>query len=270
MSDSRKKVNVLTIAGSDPSSGAGLQGDLQTILAFGATPFSVVTAVTSQNTKEMKGVQSVDVDMVIDQLVAIAEDFSIHAIKMGLLPSPDCVEAVAKIVANQWHNIPIVIDPVLNSSTGKALVESGTHEAYIKHLLPIATLVTPNKMEAEILSGQSIGSLAEAGHAGRKLLESGVQACLVKGGHFTDDHATDVLLTKSECYEIKGESVKHYDVHGTGCALASAIACELARGSKLKIAVERGKNYITKAIQQSFSLGSGSRHLEHFPDLEQS
>ena len=189
---------------------------------------------------------------------------------MGLLPSPDCVEAVAKIVSNQWYSIPIVIDPVLNSSTGKALVESGTDEAYIKHLLPIATLVTPNKIETELLSGQSIGSLAEAAHAGRKLLDLGAHACLVKGGHFKDDHATDVLLTKSECYEIKGESVEHHDVHGTGCALASAIACELARGSEIKTAVESGKNYITKAIQQSFSLGGGSRHLEHFPDLEQS
>lgn len=258
-------MNVLTIAGSDPSSGAGIQGDLQTILAHDANPFCVLTAITAQNSKTVVAVEAVEGELLIQQLSAVREDFEIHAIKTGLLPTVDCVKAVAEFRKSIGSGVPLVADPVLSATTGNALVSENVLEAFLNDLMPIATLITPNAGDAGKLTGLKINSPSDAKEAGAQLVENGANAVLIKGGHFSENHATDVLVTGTEQVVIKGKSVEGVDVHGTGCALASAIACRLAKNEGLESAIRGAKGYVTAGIRDAYRLGEGSLHFQHFP-----
>ena len=257
-------MNVLTIAGSDPSSGAGIQGDLQTILAYDANPLCVLTAITAQNSKTVAAVEAVRRELLVQQLSAVREDFEIHAIKTGLLPTVDCVKAVAEFRKSIGSGVPLVADPVLSATTGNALVSENVLEAFLNDLMPLATLITPNAGEAEKLTGLKIKSPSDAKEAGAQLVENGANAVLIKGGHFSENHATDVLVTGAEQVVIKGKSVEGADVHGTGCALASAIACRLAKNEGLESAIRGAKGYVTAGIKDAYRLGEGSLHFQHF------
>ena len=265
MSESSDSVSVLSIAGSDPSAGAGSQGDLQTILALNARPLCVVTAITAQNTKEVRQVQPVDADLISQQLAAISTDFPIHAIKTGLLPTKDCMNVVVEFITDNFPHIPLVVDPVLQSSTGRDLVGTEVLDAYCQDLLPIASLVTPNKLEAEFMTGSTIKTVDDAKATASQIIELGAKAVLLKGGHFEDALATDILVTEAGVQLFEGEAVSNTNVHGTGCAFASAIACWLARDKDLKTAITLAKTYITSAIKEAYPLGEKALHLQHFP-----
>ena len=265
MPGNQQSVNVVTIAGSDPSSEAGIQGDLQTILAHDANPLCVLTAITAQNSKTVSAVEAVERELLVQQLNSIEEDFEIHGIKIGLLPTVDSVKAVAVFRKTIGSDIPLVADPVLVASTGITLVRGNVRDAFLSDLLPICTLITPNAKEAEQLTGRKINSPSDAKTAGAQLVKSGANAVLIKGGHFSQSHATDVLVTKTEQIVIEGESVEGADVHGTGCALASAIACRLAKKQGLESAIRGAKEYVTAGIRDAYRLGEGSFHFQHFP-----
>lgn len=258
-------MNVLTIAGSDPSSGAGIQGDLQTILAHDASPLCVLTAITAQNSKKVAAVEPVETQLLIQQLTAIRDDFEIHGIKTGLLPTVDCVKEVVAFRKSIGSGIPLVADPVLAASTGNTLVSENVLDAFLSDLLPLCSLITPNSKEAEQLTGRKVNSPSDAKVAGAKLVMSGAKAVLIKGGHFTENHATDVLVTESEQVVLEGKSVEGAEVHGTGCALASAIACRMAKNEGLESAIRGAKDYVTAGIRDAYRLGEGSLHFQHFP-----
>ena len=258
-------MNVLTIAGSDPSSGAGIQGDLQTILAHDANPLCVLTAITAQNSKTVAAVEAVDRELLVQQFSVIKADFEIHGIKTGLLPTVDCVKEVVAFRKSIGSGIPLVADPVLAASTGNTLVSENVLDAFLDDLLPLCSLITPNAEEAEQLTGRKINSPSDAKSAGAKLVMSGANAVLIKGGHFSENHATDVLVTETEQVIIEGKSVEGVDVHGTGCALASAIACRLAKNERLETAIRGAKEYVTSGIREAYRLGEGSLHFQHFP-----
>lgn len=258
-------MNVLTIAGSDPSSGAGIQGDLQTILAHDTNPLCVLTAITAQNSKTVAAVEAVEIQLLVQQLTAIKEDFEIHGIKTGLLPTVDCVKEVVAFRKSIGSGMPLVADPVLSASTGNTLVSENVLDAFMSDLLPLCSLITPNAKEAQQLTGRKINSPSDAKEAGAQLVMSGANAVLIKGGHFSENHATDVLVTKTEQVVIEGKSVEDTDVHGTGCALASAIACRLAKNEGLESAIRGAKEYVTAGIRDAYPLGEGSLHFQHFP-----
>ena len=258
-------MNVLTIAGSDPSSGAGIQGDLQTILAHDANPLCVLTAITAQNSKTVAAVEAVQRELLVQQLTVIKEDFEIHGIKTGLLPTVDCVKEVAAFRKSIGSGIPLVVDPVFVASTGNTLVSENVLDAFLRDLLPLCSLVTPNAREAEQLTGHKINSPSDAKVAGAQLVKSGANAVLIKGGHFSENHATDVLVTEKEQVVIEGKSVERANVHGTGCALSTAIACRLANKQGLESAIRGAKGYVTAGIQDAYRVGEGSLHFQHFP-----
>ena len=258
-------MNVLTIAGSDPSSGAGIQGDLQTILAHDASPLCVLTAITAQNTKTVAAVEAVQRELLVQQLSVIKEDFEIHGIKTGLLPTVECVKEVAAFQKSKGSAVPLVADPVFAASTGTTLVKEDVRDAFLSDLLPVCSLITPNAREAEQLTRRKINSPSEAKAAGAQLVKSGANAVLIKGGHFSENHATDVLVTESDSVVIEGVAVEGMDVHGTGCALATAIACRLAKNEGLESAIRGAKEYVTAGIRDAYRLGEGSHHFQHFP-----
>ena len=258
-------MNVLTIGGSDPSAGAGIQGDMQTILAHGKNPFCVVTAITAQNSKTVLDVKAVDSELLHQQLLAITSDFQIHAIKTGLLPNEACVKEVAQFKSSLDETIPLVVDPVLSSGTGNKLTQEGVLEAIRDELMPLASLITPNLHELEQFVEQSISSFAGLKDAAMSLIESNANAVLAKGGHLPDHPATDLLLMENKSISLKGELIPIQNAHGTGCALASAIACHLAEKQCIELAVRSAKAYVTLAIKAAHRLGKGSLHLQHFP-----
>lgn len=258
-------MNILTIAGSDSSGGAGIQGDLQTIVAHGANPLTVVTAITAQNSKSVESIQVVDKRLLSQQLKAVAEDFRLHGIKTGLLPTVASIEEVAAFRRSHNIDIPLVSDPVLSAGTGDELVSENILDIYMSELMPLATLITPNVLEAEKLSGRRIDSLSDVATAGVELIRRGASAVLIKGGHLSENNATDVLVTETQEILIEGESLETENVHGTGCALASAIACRLAKHEDLESAVRGAKDYVRQAIKEAFRLGCGSLYLQHFP-----
>ena len=262
-------LGILSIAGADPSAGAGAQGDLQTILAHGAQPFCVITAITAQNSTVVDAVSATDPSLLVQQLRAIASDYSIHAIKTGLLPTASSIDSVSEFIEEHWPHLPLVVDPVISSSTGTRLVDHTVTAALVEKLLPMATVITPNVAEAEVLGQQELKTLQDARQIGRHILGMGGQAVLVKGGHLVEDHATDLLVKQSSCIAITGTSIPTSDVHGTGCAYATAIACGLARGVELELAIREAKSYITRAISEAYSIGEGSKHLQHFPSTNE-
>lgn len=255
----------LTIAGSDSGGGAGIQADLKTFSALGVFGMSVITAVTAQNTQEVRSVQNIDLSVVKDQLEAVFDDIPVHAVKIGMLASPDIVNVVAH---GLQHYAPphIVLDPVMVSKGGHSLMSDEAIDTLKHSLLPVATLVTPNIPEAEKLVGGEIRSEDDMKDACRHIKELGVGAVLVKGGHLRGD-ANDVLFDGEHFHWFKAKRIVTKNTHGTGCTLSSAIAALLARDFTLSEAVAKAKQYMTVAITNSLDLGSGHGPTHHFYDL---
>lgn len=247
-------VNALTIAGSDSVGGAGLQADLKAFEAVGVHGCSVVTCVTSQNTKGVASIHPIPVAEVASQLRSVLEDVRLDAIKTGMLYSGDIVSVVSNLLKDS--EAPIVVDPVMAATTGSSLHREGFVEALVTKLIPIATLVTPNLPEAESLSGVQVRDERSARAAAREIMELGPRAVLVKGGHLKGADAADYLFEGSRVVKISSPRV-HTEVHGTGCALASFIAANLALGMDLEEAVRRSKGMLFKAILAREFVGKG-------------
>jgi len=244
----------LTIAGSDSVGGAGLQADLKAFEALGVHGCSVVTCVTSQNTKRVSSIYPIPPDQVLSQLDSVLEDVDIDAVKTGMLYDPEVVLTVSSRLKKV--SAPIVVDPVLAATTGGSLRKRGLEEALIKKLIPEATLVTPNLFEASRLSGTNVRDERSARRAALKILQMGAKWVLIKGGHMKGSEAADYLFTEDEMSKMATPRA-FSEVHGTGCALASLIAGHLALGNDVETAVKKSKLMIYKAIVSGETVGRG-------------
>lgn len=258
---------VLTIAGSDSGGGAGIQADIKSMSANGVFAMSVITAVTAQNTEDVTDVFELPTSIIASQLDAVFDDFDVSAVKTGMLSSTAVVELVAKMLAIQ-KVANLVVDPVMISKSGHALLKPDAIEALKKLLFPLALVVTPNIHEAQQLSGIAIGNLADARRAAKIIRGFGSQYVLIKGGHLLAERATDLLYDGRFFNIYKGEFIETPHTHGTGCTFASALAAQLARGKSVTDAVQAAKAYLTETIRHSLAIGHGTGPTNHFYFLQ--
>jgi hydroxymethylpyrimidine/phosphomethylpyrimidine kinase len=254
---------ILTIAGSDSGGGAGIQADLKTISACGAYGASAITAVTAQNTRTVTAAEEVSPALIEAQVDAVFDDFPVAAVKTGMLSSARVIEAVARALGRR-RLAHFVLDPVMVSKSGDALLEPQAVDSLRRELFPLATLVTPNRHEAQVLAGVEVRGPADARRAGERLLEAGCRAVLVKGGHFESGRATDVLVSREGEQSFEAEFIDTPHTHGTGCTFSAAIATYLGRGRALPEAIGLAKAYVTEAIRHGLPLGSGHGPTDHF------
>jgi hydroxymethylpyrimidine/phosphomethylpyrimidine kinase len=259
----------LTIAGSDSGGGAGIQADLKTFSALGVFGTSVITALTAQNTREVRTIHDVPPAFIADQLNTVLDDIHIDAIKIGMLSRPETITTIATILRDRGLR-NIVLDPVMVAKSGDKLLADESVEALRSELLPLATLITPNLPESAVLLGAPEATDTDAMLTqARELLAMGPQAVLVKGGHLTDsasDDSADLLLMDGQTHWLPAKRIPTANTHGTGCTLSSAIAAGLARGRDMHTAVAEAKTYITAAITAADRLQVGSGHgpTHHF------
>ena len=257
---------VLTIAGSDCSGGAGIQADLKTMSAHKVYGMSVITALTAQNTTGVYGVLDAGADFVGRQLDCVFEDIYPDAVKIGMVSNIETIEVIAeKLLKYKAKNI--VIDPVMVSTSGCALMSPDACGTLIEKLLPLGDIITPNIPEAEILSGMKIEEEEAMIEAAKKISENYHCAVLCKGGHQLND-ANDLLYSEGEFHWFYGKRIDNPNTHGTGCTLSSAIASNLAKGYALETSVERAKDYISGALGAMLNLGAGSGPMNHGFDLK--
>ncbi|WP_262176355.1 bifunctional hydroxymethylpyrimidine kinase/phosphomethylpyrimidine kinase [Saccharococcus sp. Marseille-Q5394] len=254
----------LTIAGSDSGGGAGIQADLKTFQELGTFGTSVLTAVTAQNTLGVHAVQPIETDIVIAQIDAVLNDFTVGAAKTGMLFSGEIIEAVADTLS-QYERIPLVIDPVMIAKGGASLLQEAAIAALKERLIPTATLLTPNIPEAEVLTGMTIVSMHDMENAANQLLRMGAGAVLLKGGHRMDTRdAEDLFMSADgECFLMRSKRIKTKDTHGTGCTFAAAVTAELAKGAPMRDAVVTAKHFIHAAIEDGLYLGNGHGPTNH-------
>ena len=257
----------LTIAGSDSGGGAGIQADLKTFHAHGVFGLSAITSVTAQNTQAVCAAYDLPEQIIRAQLAAVFDDIEIAAVKTGMLASCAIVEAVTDALATR-NRQPLVVDPVMVSTSGFPLLNFDAIQSIVHHLLPLASVVTPNRPEAEVLAHQTIDTRLAAGIAARKIADLGARAVLVKGGHL-QGAAVDVLWDGDSETIFERERLTTANTHGTGCTLASAIAANLALGCGLRDAIAKAKTYITEAIRHGPNIGKGNGPTDHFYFLRQ-
>jgi len=256
----------LTIAGSDSGAGAGIQADLKTFAAHGVYGTTAITAVTAQNTLGVTAVQALEADVVIAQIEAVVSDIGVDAAKTGMLATSAIVEAVAATV--ETLEIPfLVVDPVMVTKSGDALLEPEAVDMLKSELLRRAYVVTPNRMEAEFLSDLRIESLDDARRAAERIHRLGPSAVIVKGGHMSGPEAIDILFDGHQHFELRSDRIETTSTHGTGCTFAAALAANLALGHALQEAATRAKAYVTGAIRHGLAVGRGHGPLDHFWNL---
>lgn len=255
----------LSIAGSDPSGGAGIQADLKAMTLHGVYGMSVITALTAQNTTGVFGIHEVPPEFVRQQLEAVFSDIPPDAVKIGMVASAGLVEAIAGRL--RFHRAGnIVVDPVMVATSGSALMKTDAVEALTRELFPLAALATPNIPEGEVLSGMSIRSREDMERAAKKISADFSCPVLLKGGHALCD-ADDLLCARGELTWFHGERIDTPNTHGTGCTLSSAIAANLAKGFSLEESVRRAKEYISGALAAGLDLGRGAGPMDHIFDL---
>lgn len=253
----------LSIAGSDSGGGAGIQADLKTFHRFGVYGATAITLVTAQNTEGVRRLELLPVECVRAQIDAVAEDLSVHATKTGALGSAEIVDAVADAIRR--HRLhPLVVDPVLVSKHGSPLLSEGAVATLRRALLPLAQLVTPNRREAEILSGIEIARESDLREAARRILALGANAVLLKGGHLAGAEAVDLLYDGRDFVRLAAPRVDTRHTHGTGCTISAAITAHLARGDALSEAVRKAKEFVTRALRSAPGLGHGFGPLDHW------
>ena len=252
----------LTIAGSDPSGGAGLQGDLKTFTVHGVYGMAVPTALTVQNTCGVRGVHDVPPAFVAAQLDAVFDDIAVHAAKTGMLSVVPTIEAVADVLERRGVP-PLVVDPVMVATSGDALLEDDAVATLVRRLFPLAAIVTPNLPEAERLSGFEISSLAHMERAAQALVAQGARTVLIKGGHLDGNEIIDLLHERGEFHVFKDRRIDTPHTHGTGCALAAAIAANLALGRGMPEAVQRSREFVRRGLLLAVEIGKGISPLNH-------
>ncbi len=255
----------MTIAGSDSGGGAGLPADLKTFAAHGVFGTSVVTAVTAQNTAEVRGVYDVDPTFVELQIDTVLSDLPVASVKTGMLASSATVAVVARWAAD--GRLPnLVVDPVLVASTGRLLLGEGGVASYLELLLPHALVVTPNTREAALLTDTPVEDVDGMVRAARRLADTGARAVVVKGGHLHGERAPDVVLVEGTLHVLDGPRVVSRNDHGTGCTLSAATAALLALGTELPDALAQAKAFVAASLRGSagWRLGTGRGPLDHF------
>jgi hydroxymethylpyrimidine/phosphomethylpyrimidine kinase len=257
------KPRILVVAGSDSGGGAGIQADIKTITMLGGFAMTAVTALTAQNTLGVDAVLEIDPRFVAQQMKSVLSDLGADAIKTGMLGSARVVEAVASVCESLAFGVPLIVDPVMVAKGGARLLDKGAHDALVLRLLPLASLVTPNVPEAEVLTGMTIKTPRDLERAADALLALGPSAVLMKGGHLEGDTVVDVLRTADGAdHRFEGPRIISRSTHGTGCTLASAIAAGVAEGLTLQGAVARARDYVVEAIRRAPGLGKGHGPLE--------
>jgi hydroxymethylpyrimidine/phosphomethylpyrimidine kinase len=256
----------LSIAGSDSSGGAGIQADLKTFQAHGVYGMTAVTAVTVQNTQKVYDIQEMRPDIVHGQITCLFDDLAIHAVKIGMVASVPLIEAIAAALDREPLP-PVVLDPVMISKSGYALLRPEAQEALVRRLFPLAEVVTPNIFEAEKLVGARIRNLAEMQAAAEAIRDLGTAKVVVKGGHLGGPEAIDVVYDGSDFRQLAQARCDTPHTHGTGCTFSAAIAANLALGRPFFEAVEGAKAYITGAVRHALALGRGHGPTHHFYDL---
>lgn len=255
----------LTIAGSDSSGGAGIQADIKTMTANGVYAMSAVTALTAQNTTGVIAISEVSEDFLQKQIDSVFTDIRPDAVKTGMVSSDGLVRTIASRL-RYFSAKNIVVDPVMVATSGSKLINNGTAETIEKELLPLATVVTPNIPEAEVLSGIKISGRQDMIRAAQIIGKQYGCSVLCKGGHSTDN-ADDLLLCNDTITWFQGNRIDNPNTHGTGCTLSSAIAANLAKGLNLEESVGRAKEYITGALSAMLNFGAGSGPINHAFDI---
>lgn len=259
--------NILTIAGSDSGGGAGIQADIKTIMALGGYGMSVITALTAQNGTGVTGIHTPDADFVALQLRTVLEGFPVAAAKTGMLFSADIIRTVAQTL--RGREFPLVVDPVSVSQSGSRLLQEDAVTALVEEMLPGCDLLTPNRPEAEMLTGMDIRNSEDAATAGEKLLCMGARAVLVKGGHMESSiMVTDCLCLPDEAPRYLPQAkVETGNNHGTGCTLSAAIATGLGRGLPMQTAISRAQEFLNFALRRSYAPGKGCGPVNHAAGL---
>lgn len=255
----------LTIAGSDSSGGAGIQADIKTMTANGVYAMSAVTALTAQNTTGVQGIFEVSPEFLEQQLDSVFTDIRPDAVKIGMVSSTGLITVIADRL-KRYHAANIVVDPVMVATSGSKLISDDAIDALKQYLLPLATVLTPNIPEAEVLSGLSVKTAEDMAAAAKSISEAYHCAVLCKGGHQLND-ANDLLYRNGDCRWFNGRRIDNPNTHGTGCTLSSAIASNLAKGCDLDTAVARAKSYISGALAAMLDLGSGAGPMNHAFDI---
>lgn len=254
--------NLLTIAGSDCSGGAGIQADLKTFAAHGAYGMSVITSVVAENTQRVISIRDLDPKLIRDQLDAIFEDIPVDGVKVGMLSTTTAMRVVADALERYKPPKP-VIDPVMMAKDGAALMRPDALAALTAEIIPKAYVLTPNIPEAEVIAGTKIQSIDDMRKAAKAIFNVGARNVLVKGGHLPGG-AEDILFNGSQFYIFKNERINTKNTHGTGCTFSSAIAANLASGMAITDAVAKAKEYITLAIRHALPIGKGHGPTNHF------
>lgn len=255
----------LTIAGSDCSGGAGIQADLKTFSALGVFGMSAIVSVVAENTRRVIDIQDITCDIIAKQIDAVFEDIPPDAVKIGMLSSPECMQAVS-VKLKEYKPANIVIDPVMYAKNGAPLMQENAENALIKIILPLADVLTPNIPEAKVITGMAIENQEDMKDAAKAIYDMGCRNVIIKGGHAEGD-ATDILFDGKEYHFFQSERIDTKNTHGTGCTYSSAIAAQLALGADMKSAVEKAKNYVTMAIRHSLPIGKGYGPTNHFYEL---
>ena len=243
---------VLTVAGLDPTGGAGIAADLKVFNFFKLHGLVAITAVTVQNTKGVSSVEEIPAKTVEEQIQAIMEDFNVCATKIGMLFSKSMTEAVTNTFKK--NSVPLVVDPVMGATSGGVLKEKEAIEALKEALLPVTLIVTPNLSEAEILSGIKIKDQKDAEEAARKIREYGCKNVVIKGGHFSREKVVDTLLFQGKIYQFSREKIQLKRTHGTGCFFSAALTALIAKKEPLIKAVEKAGNFTKEAIEKGFNV----------------
>jgi len=253
---SKNKIPVaMSIAGSDSGGGAGIEADLKTFAALNVHGTVALTAITAQNTYGVFAIQDVNLDVIEKQIDVVAEDIGIDAAKTGMLHRVEVIELVAKKV--KQYGFPLIVDPVMIAKSGARLLKIEAEEAMKKVLTPIATVITPNAMEAEVLSGIKVKTIEDMKKAAKKIAELGPKAVVIKGGHIESDKAIDIVYVDNEIKEFINKKIKTKNTHGTGCSFSAAITAEIAKGKSIIEAIKTAKEFITIAIEYGLPIGKG-------------
>ena len=253
---------VLSIAGSDPSGGAGIQADIKTITAHKHYAMAVIVSLTAQNTTAVSGVLNCSPEFVEAQIDSVLSDITPDAIKLGMLSSADIMRSVAKML-KKYNCTNIILDPVMVATTGGRLMDESALEVYTKELFNLASVVTLNLPEASALSGMEINNMDDMKAAAIKISNYGCKSVLIKGGHLREDAAVDLLYENGEFSQFCVPKVDTNNTHGTGCTLSSAIACNIASGLSINQSVKHAKEYVTNALKSGLVIGHGNGPINH-------
>ncbi|HLR40743.1 MAG TPA: bifunctional hydroxymethylpyrimidine kinase/phosphomethylpyrimidine kinase [Virgibacillus sp.] len=252
----------LTIAGTDPSGGAGIQADLKTFQELKSYGMSIITSVVSQNTTGVQDVYHLPTSVIETQLASVLDDMNVHAFKTGMIADREMMKVIQEKIKNL--DVAYVMDPVMVTTSGDTLIEEDARDFLRDELLPLTTVVTPNIPEAEYLLNRKIEHVEDMKKAAKDIVtEFGVEAALIKGGHIKGD-ATDFLYDGNEVHTFSADRVDTRHTHGTGCTLSAAITAYISQGYSLEKAVDNAKKYVTIAIQHSLALGNGSGPTNHW------